>query len=468
MHDQNIKKYLFLVPIVLVLCTKFSQLSLPCFWDEAWSYFPAIRQMAANGPSLIPGVISADLEKGHPLFFHFIAAIWMKVIGKSVISVHYFAFTISISTLLISYFSLKKLVNRETALVAVLCLSVQSLFLAQATFLLPEMLVTLLLILSFYFFNRQKYLLYAISSSLMVLTKETTIIFAMLFGLFYLAGISKSLGQRKILLSNLIWLALPAITYGIFLYVHFVQFGYLFFGDHLNYIDTSASSILYKLRISSNIIFLSYGRFVFSALFIAIVFYRLIKSEAIPQKSLILQLLLLLFGFILFSSINFYTLRYMLAPMTLFIFSFAILANELPISEIRKVLMMTVLACLSFYKSLTVTTISDADLGYIQTVELQRSIVHYCEEKNFFDKKLAVSYNMIFALKDNDLGFKKNNQAFTKVSDWKNYEDSDYFIYESTYDGSNEIIDSVRVQFDLIKSFDKGIAKGYIYKNSKH
>jgi hypothetical protein len=44
-----------LVPALLALVFfKIPQLPLPSFWDEAWSYLPAILNMAETGPSLSP------------------------------------------------------------------------------------------------------------------------------------------------------------------------------------------------------------------------------------------------------------------------------------------------------------------------------------------------------------------------------------------------------------------------------
>ena len=89
---------LFLLIIVFILL-KLEAMSLPFFWDEAWSYLPAIREMAEKGPSLLPGSIHTELYRGHPLVFYFLSSIWMKLFGHSLPISHLFPLIIYIPVL---------------------------------------------------------------------------------------------------------------------------------------------------------------------------------------------------------------------------------------------------------------------------------------------------------------------------------------------------------------------------------
>ena len=144
---KNLKlgNYIFIIPLLFVLVVKIPHLSLPYFWDEAWSYFTAVHKMYESGPGMLPGDLPLRIAKGHPLFFFFIHSLWMRIFGTSVTGIHILSLIISLSTLLTTYFLVKKHVNQNAALLAITLLSVQSLFLAQATMVLPEMLLTLLL-----------------------------------------------------------------------------------------------------------------------------------------------------------------------------------------------------------------------------------------------------------------------------------------------------------------------------------
>jgi hypothetical protein len=64
------------------------------FWDEAWGYAPALKSMAQAGPSLLPGSISTDLSRGHPLLFHFLGGVWIKIFGETNLSLHAYAFSL--------------------------------------------------------------------------------------------------------------------------------------------------------------------------------------------------------------------------------------------------------------------------------------------------------------------------------------------------------------------------------------
>lgn len=186
MKEKFLKNLFFIIPVVILLIIQIPNLGLPYFWDEAWSYFPAIKKMAEVGPSLMPGVLPIDYCKGHPQLFFFITSAWMKIFPDNIIMMRILPLLFSIALLVAIYVGLLKLANWETAIIASLLLSVQSMFLAQSIFLLPEMLLTLLFVLSFFFFLQKKFTAYAITSSLMVMTKETAIIFPIVFSLFYL------------------------------------------------------------------------------------------------------------------------------------------------------------------------------------------------------------------------------------------------------------------------------------------
>ena len=55
MKKFDLKDLSLIIPIGLLLIIQIPNLSLPYFWDEAWSYFPAIYKMYEIGPGLLPG-----------------------------------------------------------------------------------------------------------------------------------------------------------------------------------------------------------------------------------------------------------------------------------------------------------------------------------------------------------------------------------------------------------------------------
>ena len=146
----DIKSYLFLIPVVILLLIQIQHLSIPYFWDEAWSYMVAVKKMAELGPSLLPGAVPIDYCKGHPQLFYFISSLWMNLFPNSILCMRILPLIVSIGLLLVVFFGLKKLINLETANVGILLVGVQSTFLAQSILVLPEMMLSFWLVISFF------------------------------------------------------------------------------------------------------------------------------------------------------------------------------------------------------------------------------------------------------------------------------------------------------------------------------
>ena len=72
-----------LTGLVIFWLIVFPHLFLPAYWDEAWSYLPAIHKMYETHPSLWPGTIPESLSKGHPLLFFFAESTWLRIFGPS-------------------------------------------------------------------------------------------------------------------------------------------------------------------------------------------------------------------------------------------------------------------------------------------------------------------------------------------------------------------------------------------------
>ena len=83
-YISKIENYIFILPLLFVVIVKIPHLAVPYFWDEAWSYFPAVFKMYESGPGLLPGALPLWDAKGHPLFFFFLSSSWMRIVGTSV------------------------------------------------------------------------------------------------------------------------------------------------------------------------------------------------------------------------------------------------------------------------------------------------------------------------------------------------------------------------------------------------
>lgn len=462
MKEKLLKHSLFLIPVLILLIIQIPNLGLPYFWDEAWSYFPAIKKMAEVGPSLLPGALPIDYCKGHPQMFFFISSLWMKLFPNSITMMRLLPILISISLLITVYIGLLKMANWPTAITATVLISVQSLFLAQSIFLLPEMLSTVFFVLSFFFFLQKKFIAYGITSSLMVLTKETAIIFALVFGLFYLISLFSKANKEKYKRQNLIAILIPGIVYLLFLLLHYLKFNTAFYTSHFEYIQFDWNVIVHKLKSTIPFIFVHYGRLtIFISSFFLLILWLLQKQRS--SHFLILGILSLL-AYIIFSVFNFYTHRYMLVAMITFILLFSFMLGQIKLNHYIKAGITIIISCICLYYSLTDKHNTDNDLGYIETVMVQKGLVQFCEENNLYNDPLAVTFNMSFALSDGDLGYVKGTDKFNKIMDSNHYHEASYYIYENTAD-NNPTLDFVKEHFKLIKTITLKHALGSIYEN---
>jgi predicted membrane-bound dolichyl-phosphate-mannose-protein mannosyltransferase len=177
--------FLFL-SITILLIIKIPHLGFPFSWDESWSYYQAILKMAENGPTLLPGNIELIDSRGHPLLFYFVSSVWINIVPGVTIFTRVLPLLISVAVLVAFHQMLQKQTNPMVAAISTLLLSVQSLFLAQASLLLPEMMLTLWLILSLHFYLERRFWWFAFTGTLMILTKETGVFFVGVFGLVYI------------------------------------------------------------------------------------------------------------------------------------------------------------------------------------------------------------------------------------------------------------------------------------------
>ncbi len=468
-YISKIENYLFVLPLLFVVIVKAPHLVVPYFWDEAWSYFPAIYKMYESGPGLLPGALPLWDAKGHPLFFFFLSSSWMRMAGTSVFWVHVLPLLISLGTLLATYFMVKKHANKWAANIAVLLLSVQSLFLAQATMLLPEMLITLLLVLSIDFYLRKKYWFFVLFASIMVLTKETSIIFIGGFLMFHLfVYLHPNKESRKYIWESLI-LLIPILVYGLFLVLHKKEFGTYFFEDHMSYIKLSGDAILKKIQISTGIIYTRYGRNAILFAVLTAIPLILFRKQKIRNGKLLGLLLFQTIIFLIFSALNFYTQRYMLSLLGLFTIISGVLLQQAKFKKeiLNWVILLIIVAVPTFY-SFTKKSNSDSDLGYVETVKTHQKIVKFCEDQGWQNKPIAASFNMIFCLRNPHLGYVSSDKGFSEVTNMGKFREAEIFINESTFYDYRPQLDSVKKENKMVKEFKLKHAWGEIYTNQKN
>ena len=191
---NNIVTYKNLILFVILLgfiVSKIQDLFLPYFWDEAWSYIPAIKEMVNKGPSLVPNSISPDLYRGHPLLFYFLSSVWLKLFGHEIWITKLFPLLISLALIVSIFVFARRNFDYPTAILATLILTIQSVFIAQSTFLLPEVLLTLFTVLSLLSYQQKNRFLTILWLTLALYTKERAIVIWMTISFFELIKVVK-------------------------------------------------------------------------------------------------------------------------------------------------------------------------------------------------------------------------------------------------------------------------------------
>ncbi len=421
--------------ITLLLILKIPHLAFNFSGDEAWSYYQAILKLADRGPSLLPGKLGLVDSRGHPLLFYFVSAVWINLLPGVNFFTRLLPLLTSVAVLAAFHHLLMKHTKPTVAAISTLLLSVQSLFLAQASLVLPEMMLTLWLLLSLHFYLARQYRWFALTATLMVLTKETGVMFTGLFGLIYIAENIRHFHRRDFLTNGLV-MAIPLMVYALFLVLHFRAYGSFFFNEHLEYMQYDSGAVMSKLRSASSNLVTRYGRSTLAAAAVVSLLLMGFRKQKPGEGRFLLISLVLILSLMLFSIFNFFTHRYILPAMPLFIGC----CVGLMVQAFQKQKWMVAAITLVLFGSTLSHSLSkagkgDNDLGYVQYLKVHQSVVNWCEDQSMYDKTLSCGPNMMFALRDDFTGFLNRGKSFTTAALPKT-EGSDYIVWDSTCDGS--------------------------------
>ena len=459
---------LFLIIIALILL-KLEAMSLPFFWDEAWSYLPAIREMAEKGPSLLPGSIHTELYRGHPLVFYFLSSLWMKLFGHSLLVSHLFPLIISIILLLSIYWITYKWTNSYfTGFLATLLVLIQPIFLAQSTFLLCEIWLGLLFLWAFWFYFKRHWIGFGITVVTALLSKESA--YCLIPAFVIISGIEwyfKRINQKEFLINISMISCLFLIGFSFFI-LQKIKFGWLFFPLHTNMIDFKEFG--HKMVGSFLILFISQGRnmIYLTVIITAIISYVYFKNKLSKDiQMLLISFIVLVFGFSLFAAINFFSTRYLFAVIPLMLIASAILIGSISKSYYPKaiVAIITFLGIINIYKSIENNSFGDTELSYTDLLKVQVKMVDYLQKSDF--KEQIYSPFLMFCLLDNPYdGFidKKFANLGLQINDSNNV----YFLNVSNekLNGLDSLLNNKKVV--LLKKFEEKNAQIELYKKTEN
>ena len=407
---------IFLAVCLSLIIFKFPDLSLPFFWDEAWVYGKAARTMADNGISLLPGSLNYELGRGHPLLFHASFAIFLKLFGNNIFNAHLLALVISIILLLSSFLISEKTIKKKTGWIVVLLIAVQPVFIAQCGLVLPEISLSLFIMVSLYAFTFKKTTLLLISSTCAILIKESAIILFLFMNLSLLFDFKLHKQNLTCYLKRILIINSPLLLWLAHLTAHKIQFGNFFFHEHASYISFNWAMMTDKLERIFYFSFLAQGRNIIFFEFILVFFYLIKKRELFVLKNrLSISFIVLIILYFAFSSVNYYSDRYTLVCILLFLFLFTHTVYTSSLNNIIKISIFTIAAISGIFSVFKTTAFGDIHPDYACVVKNHQQTINYMVNKMNKDDTIYVWFNMKEELANHYPGYIESDNYFINL-----------------------------------------------------
>jgi 4-amino-4-deoxy-L-arabinose transferase-like glycosyltransferase len=447
----------FCAAIIAFIIIELPFLNRPFYWDEAWSYAKAVKVMSESGPSMFPGAIHEYYYRGHPLFFYFISSLWVKTLGHNLIVIHLLFLSLSIGLVGLVYNFGNILLNKTAGVIASLMLMFSPVFVTQATFMLPEILVTFLCTLTFFFYWEKKILLEIITGSLLVLTKESGIVLIisiLLFDVSLKIIESRSLSEFIKKTPNLFAHSIPLIAIGAFLVAQKIKLGWYLYPEHISMMKLEKSQIKENFQYVYQVLFKSQGRgllILISA--VGTVLLSIKKNINAKEIGYIVFCLLFILLYVVFCSINFFVPRYTLAVYPFLLIPVALIIAKASI-KYKLIAYGISLVFILNWVGITIKKngLNDYQPGFINMVTVHKQAIEYCEKSDLYEK-----------LKDPFLGYLNSDKTFKQV----NAEDAEVVedvVVVSAIENS-PLLSNVKTnpEYKLVKRFEKNEAWCEIY-----
>lgn len=501
--------YFIAVLIYLLFWTllRAQYIDIPFYWDEAWVYAPGIRHMMDSGPSLLPDAIPEFYSRGHPLLFYFLGGIWLKIFGTSFVAYHTFPLTISVLFLFFIFITVKEWTNNLTAIGVMVLISVEKIFYTEAANVLPEILVALFFLLSVRYYLKEKMWLYILFASLGILTKESGIVIpaAILFGNF-LWNIKnpKSLFSGDTIKKQLLIVA-PILTFILFLSIQYMYKGWFLFPEHTGMMIKKSTEFIEKLNFAfewlledgqifwmsgclglllvfggkeqqrqtlymsligilvsmyviknfnTNIEFMVLMAFAILLGAIHLIGRTLFGDANVSLKKILIINFAVYLSYLIFCSVNFVTVRYLIALLPFGFFLYVVTIKKLSpnkwVFSAVVLFLFVVLAKENFAKNRQGNLTSQ-----IAYLEIRQDLVKKLEELQTYDSSIGINDFVIRrTLQDPYSGFLSSAKVFSKV-DWSVDEGKDYIVI-SNLDPYPDFVKQGK--FVLVNKWEKGVS----------
>ncbi len=476
MKNQWLKKWhhelILILMIVVLIIIKYPHLSLPYYSDEGFAFGPAVHLMYQTGPGILPSSLEPDYSYGHPLLFHFLAASWMKIFGESIFVAKSFALVVSILLLITVFLTGKSIFNKDSGLLAAILLFLQPVFLAQSSFILLEIFLALLGLLTLFFFFKKKWLLYALSGSALILTKESGLFLIFALCIWQLVEFLLLKDEKMTfikLISRYLIILIPAYVFGLFLIVQKLTWGWFLYPNRLDDMVLNYNTIVENLGYIRKVIFFDHGRrWLVWGLLSAMAGYYLLPGKSFDWRQWKFIWLIMVFVgvFWFMSSLNFISKRYFLILMPMLMLVVSALAVQA--FQQKKWLLYPFMAALIFSQSLFAFrhySTGDDNLGFTDVVKVHHNAIRFMKENNLRDEYVYAHFLMLYNLQHPISGYLTDGKVFTNLTGI--YTDSVNYAVISNVELSREL-DSIRrlPHLELMTRVEIGLAWTEVYRNT--
>lgn len=458
----------FFLLIVSLIIYKSAHLNIPFFWDESWVYGPALQIMAEGGPGLLPSALNDWFSRGHPLMFHFIGSSWIVLFGDTLSAIHSFPLSVSVLFLLTIYLATGSTFGWFAGFSSALLMAVQPMFIAQSSLVLPEIFLALFSFLAIFFIVKKWYILSGIAGIFAVLTKESGLIIMGLLVIFCVFDgmIRRKSISRKEIRNSIIGLSLPFLFFVLFLVIQYFQKGWLFYPEHIGMIEWESSIFWNKMGIFYEVMFIKYGNLVISLILVISALAMLLARQQVPRemKRLLFLGLLLLAGFSVFSSLNFFTNRYLLPVFPLFLIpaGYFLTAAKRPV-WMKSIILGAIAFYLLFINLVPQNLrIGDTSMGYLDGVKVHQESIDFLVDLDIRDERVLTHFLMNVQLTQSTSRYLEADEKFTQVT--TTWDDSVRWIVYSNFERNFDLEQIKQEQsLELIRRFESGKAYTEIY-----
>ena len=464
--SKHIYSAIFFIALLLIFfLSKYQYLGLPYFWDEAWVYGNAVGYFLENGIRFFPSEESLDLTRGHPMLFQFLFSCWGSIFGGGYFSLHLFSCLIAAILLIVVYRIGIEYMHPAAALIAPSFLIGHEIFFVQSTLVLPEVLLSLFLLLSIYYFLKGNVFLFIASFTAALYTKESAVVLIPLFIIISIyCKLSKQDLQSKLV--KVYYLLFPLSLASLHYIYQKISFGWYFYPHHIDLIKFDFDTIMNNLNGFVGSLFIEDYKWLILVLFIGLLGIRVHTrlNTALRYSNLIIlgitfatliyylmtgkQLLLLsmiflysglaayfsfnlkfskqslfeftcwifIIGYIGFCTLNFYTIRYAVPILVVFSLLVGSLFHSLfgkrkPYYYVLSVVLLVAMTLSSNHKH----HLLDIDKGYKYAIRAHQELAKYLLENYPKEFPIIADFLERINLTNHRVGYLGKDEEYNQV-----------------------------------------------------